>query len=640
MADLNADLILQGVDTTHPVMAETPEQSAQNAATLAQTRAGTLQTQAQTTGLNLQNQLAQQNLQNNQISAQAYLNIWNKTKQQSAQPQTPASATATPLDGSANTVASTTPGVIDPSTPPPPAGVNPTAWQYAQDNNLKIDTTHDWYTDQDGTPVSHSSGPAVSPMGRPNMTSSKMLDAIADEQQRLGMPVQAIVAQRMAGDDKAAALDKAFTESYKDTMSAQDSAAKAAEASASAQKTRTAALNDVADADLIANKNGIPLQQSVTQSVAQMPRAWLPQLAKVGIVPQQGQDPIQSVVAQINDPNNQQKLTGLLSSMQQQSPAFLERQKNAAEGVHIIAAHMDPDTGLQVPTQAVKVGPDGKVTGVVVNSPGGGGSAAPTTDASGNPLPPKKTPVQAYTDAVGLYQSPMTQVPVKLRPAVEAAVHQQYPDNDQTQYAAKNKALIDYTSGADHKTVVAIQTAYNHLDQLKTATEALNSGNTPLFNQVKLAYQKATGNELPTDAQAIKLVALDEVSKALTGAAGGEGDREAAQNIVNLAGAPNQVGGAIDKLRGLMQGKVGPLQDAATAAGLSEKQKQNIFGNLYQVPGANGRVGGAETPKPAATALPLAGKTVSPSQLQQYMTKNGYDQQTAMTKLKALGASF
>src|SRR5579862_8866488 len=125
MADLNADLILQGVDTTHPVMAETPDQSAQNAATLAQTRAGTLQTQAQTTGLNLQNQLAQQNLQNNQISAQAYLNIWNKTKQQSAQPQTPASATATPLDGSANTVASTTPGVIDPSTPPPPAGVNP-----------------------------------------------------------------------------------------------------------------------------------------------------------------------------------------------------------------------------------------------------------------------------------------------------------------------------------------------------------------------------------------------------------------------------------------------------------------------------------------------------------------------------------
>lgn len=631
MADLDPNIPLAGIATTHPTMMLTPQAAQQDAATLAQTQAGTQQTQAQTTGLDLQNQLAAQNLNNNKLNAQAYMNVWNNSKK--------ASQTVAPTDNTGATSSGTTPGVIDPSSPPPPNGVTPMAWDYAQKNNLKIDQLHDWFTDADGTPVSHSSGPAVSPSGRPNMVSAQTLDAIADEQQRLGMPVQAIVEQRLAADEKSAKLDKAFTESYKDTMSAQDSQAKAQEAAASAQKTRAAALNEVADADLLAAKNGIPIQQSVTQSVLQVPRAWLPQLAKVGIVPQQGQDPIQSVVAQINDPNNQQKLTGLLSAMQQQSPSFLERQKNASEGVHIIAAHMDPDTGLQIPTQALKIGADGKVTNITVNGPGGGSSAAPTTDASGNTLPAKKTPVQSYTEAVGLYQSPMSQVPVKLRPAVEAAVHQQYPDNDQTQYAAKNKALIDYTSGADHKTVVAIQTAYNHLDQLKTATEALNSGNTPLFNQISLAYQKATGKNLPTDAAAIKLVALDEVSKALTGAAGGEGDREAAQRIVDLAGAPNQVGGAIDKLRGLMQGKVGPLQDAATAAGLSEKQKQSIFGNLYQVPGASGRVGGEEKPKSAA-ALPLAGKTVSPSQLQQYMTNNKLDQQTAINRLKALGANF
>ena len=89
-----------------------------------------------------------------------------------------------------------------------------------------------------------------------------------------------------------------------------------------------------------------------------------------------------------------------------------------------------------------------------------------------------------------------------------------------------------------------------------------------------------------------------------------------------------------------MQSKVAPLQNAAKAASLSDKQIQNIFGDLYQQPGPNGRVGGAETPKPAATGLSLAGKTVSPSQLQQYMTTNKVDQQTAINELKAMGAKF
>lgn len=636
MADLDPTIPLAGIASTHPTLAISPQQNAQDAATLAQTQAGTQLTQEQTQGLDLQNQLAQQNLQNGKINAQAYLNVWNRTKQQAA--QVPGGL---PTDNSGATSASTAPGVIDPSSPPPPQGINPTAWDYAQKNNLKIDSTHDWFTDADGNPISHSSGPAVSPMGRPNMVSSKMLDAVADEQQRLGMPVQAIVQQRMAGDDKAAALDKAFTESFKDTQSAQDSMSKAQEASANAQKTRQAALNDVADADLLATKNGIPLPQSLTQSVIQMPRAWLPLLARAGIQPQQGQDPIQSVVQQINDPANAQKLGGLLSAMQQQSPAYLDRMKNANEGVHIIAAHIDPDTGNSVPALAVKVGADGKVTTVQIGGGGSGAPAGPTTGPDGQPLPPKKTPVQSYTESVGLYQVPLNQVPQKIRPAVEAAVHQQFPDNDQTQFNAKNKALQDFTSGADHTTLVKIQTAYSHLEQLKLATDALNSGNTPFFNSISNAYAKATGSPIPTNAAAIKLVALDEVSAALTGAKGGEGDRQTAQNLVNLAGSGPQVSEAIDKLHDLMQSKVGPLQDSATAGGLTAKQQQAIFGQLYQVPGSNGRVvGSTPTPTPAAPAAFNGGKPVSPSQLQQYMTKNGYDQQTAMTKLKALGATF
>src|ERR1700733_15045447 len=121
MADLDPTLPLAGIATTHPTLAITPQQNAQDAATLAQTQAGTQLTQEQAQGLDLQNQNAQQHPQNGKINAQAYLNVWNKTKQSAMQPQTAnTGAITSPLSNTAGSaIANTTPGVIDPSSPPP-----------------------------------------------------------------------------------------------------------------------------------------------------------------------------------------------------------------------------------------------------------------------------------------------------------------------------------------------------------------------------------------------------------------------------------------------------------------------------------------------------------------------------------------
>src|ERR1700722_8768946 len=205
MAELDPNVILAGVNTTHPVAALTPQAAAQDAATTQSTLAGTQLTNAQTTGLDLQNQLAQMNLQNNSIYAQAVSKV-RATALQKAQtaagvPQPPSTTGVAPITNapgpqgsgvpasiaaptdntSSSTASSNPPGTV----PVIPAGVDP-SW--------KIDTARDWYTDANGTPISHYSGPTLSPSGRVNLHSADLQDQIADQMEKLGAQPQFTVA--------------------------------------------------------------------------------------------------------------------------------------------------------------------------------------------------------------------------------------------------------------------------------------------------------------------------------------------------------------------------------------------------------------------------------------------------------------
>jgi hypothetical protein len=625
MADLDPNLIADLSTTSHPVQAITPGDAAQQAAQIAQTQQQTSLLGQQTQAASLQNQLTQMNLNNNQISAQAYMNVWNRTRQATSQPQSamPTASTVSAGSGaapaaaapSANTTAS--PGVIDPSTPPAPNGVNPAAWQYAQDNNLKIDTTHDWYTDQDGNPISHSAGPAVSPAGRPNMVSQQMQAAIADEQQRLGLPVQAIVAQKLAADDKADALDKAFTDSFKDTQAAQASMAEAQAKAASAAKTRTDAINNTADSDLLGVKNGIPVQQSLTQSVTQMPRAWLPQLAKVGIVPQQGQDPIASVVAQINDPNNEQKLTGLLGTMQTQSPNYVQRQKDASEDVHVIAAHTDPDTGAMVPAQAFRVGTSG-VTNLPIAGQSAGGNA-PASNGPAAPLPPGSSGthfnfpagIVATGESVANGDTPLTSVNRTQKQAVQNYLAQQRPDyaaaGGDSVYTQKQATVKAFSPGGSQGIkVTALNTADAHLQAYQDAAEALNNNSIPAVNAIANKLGVALGSTPQITLRNIADTAGPEVVNASVAAGGTGEERKSAIENLGLNATLEQQKAAVAADRDLMKGKTQALR-TAYVAGMPQNLQNSGQADAAFLAKLSPGIRNAITQQSASSTTPAAG---------------------------------
>ena len=160
------------------------------------------------------------------------------------------------------------------------------------------------------------------------------------------------------------------------------------------------------------------------------------------------------------------------------------------------------------------------------------------------------------------------------------------PSYDTKKYPIMEKALKDFTGPTgDGKNVTAIQTAYNHLGLLGPLAQNLNNKDLQILNKYKQAYAEQTGKAAPTNFDAVKGVALDEVSKAVIGGTGGgQGDREKYEDMIKKSQSPEQLSEALANITGLMQGRVGPLLDKARAANLTEGQIKKIFKNLYKTP--------------------------------------------------------
>jgi hypothetical protein len=130
-------------------------------------------------------------------------------------------------------------------------------------------------------------------------------------------------------------------------------------------------------------------------------------------------------------------------------------------------------------------------------------------------------------------------------------------------YGSQTAAIKTWNSGKPNTGAAqtrSIGVAVDHIDQLSKAAQALNNGNTPIFNQVAQAYAKQTGKAAPTNFSAVKDFVLDEVTKAIIGAGGGVGDREKAAQIVSNWQSPAQSAGAIKQLHSLMAGQLHGLE--------------------------------------------------------------------------------
>lgn len=145
-------------------------------------------------------------------------------------------------------------------------------------------------------------------------------------------------------------------------------------------------------------------------------------------------------------------------------------------------------------------------------------------------------------------------------PEVMKLVKSINPGYDATQYAMKAKARLAFAAGKQGDIVRSLSVATDHLDQLSQAADALKNGGIPAANKIANFFSQQTGNAAVTNFNAMKEIVGDEVVKAVVGATGASGDREAIKKTFSAANSPQQLAGVIQKYKGLMGGQLKGLR--------------------------------------------------------------------------------
>jgi hypothetical protein len=155
--------------------------------------------------------------------------------------------------------------------------------------------------------------------------------------------------------------------------------------------------------------------------------------------------------------------------------------------------------------------------------------------------------------------------------AIMAQVQAINPNYDATQFATKNRARQAFASGTQGNTVRSLSVATDHLDQLAQAATALNNSNKPAWNSIANAWGTQMGHPEIRTFDAMKEVVGDEVVKAVVGASGAEGDREAIKEAFSAASSPQQIVSVVNHYKALMGGQLNGLrQQYVKSTGLTD----------------------------------------------------------------------
>lgn len=206
-------------------------------------------------------------------------------------------------------------------------------------------------------------------------------------------------------------------------------------------------------------------------------------------------------------------------------------------------------------------------------APGDAAAAPPTPEEAGEQFLQKLTPgVRDQVQAIAEYRENPNNLPsriakgasqsqrelyVGLAEQYAAAKGEQY---DQSQFAGRNKAVSEFSSGKTAATVKSFNVLVDHLDVLKDASTALGNGNIQAFNTIKNAIAAQTGESAPTDFNGVKELVGDEIVKAVSGGAGALGDRDQIKATINAQGSPQQLANLITKYQKLAGSQLSGLR--------------------------------------------------------------------------------
>lgn len=186
-------------------------------------------------------------------------------------------------------------------------------------------------------------------------------------------------------------------------------------------------------------------------------------------------------------------------------------------------------------------------------------------------------------------------------------------------YTASGRALNSFAGGPISTQVRSLNNVVGHLSLMENLYNALQNGDVQGLNSLKGAWKKQFGSEAPVDIQTAAQVIGPELTKILTNTGAGTGpEREHfAETAGNLANSPEQVGGAIGTLKGMLSrqaadyalqyhGATGRSDFAARYLQPDVAQALDLAPEGQQAhPGAQVPVGGAGPAAAPATAAPV-----------------------------------
>lgn len=216
------------------------------------------------------------------------------------------------------------------------------------------------------------------------------------------------------------------------------------------------------------------------------------------------------------------------------------------------------------------------------------------------------SPLKGLVDAIGTYQSPesiaLSRVPPAMKSQVLAQVRQQYPDYDPMTYTERQAGIHSFApNGNNGKTVQALNVSVDHLQKFRELATALDNGDNQTMNKIGNAISSWTGSAAPTNFEAAKNIVMDEVTKGVIGAAGGQGDREKMAEVVSKANSPKQLAGALDTITNLMGGRLDGVQKSYESS-----TGKKDFSSKYLTPQAKAALERANGAPAGAAAIPAA----------------------------------
>jgi len=189
-------------------------------------------------------------------------------------------------------------------------------------------------------------------------------------------------------------------------------------------------------------------------------------------------------------------------------------------------------------------------------------------DANGQQqMGPDGKPVKnAVASAIANYQIPAPSARTLASPAGQQLFRQVLAENpgyDGTKFPTLNKIAMDFgAAGASGKAITSADTALAHMGNLLEAGKAMGNHDLNVLNRIGNAYGLQTGQSAPAAYKAILQMVAPEISKAVIGGPGGEGERAAMAAAFSPNLSPSQMEASIAKTSQLLGERVNKMGKA------------------------------------------------------------------------------